>query len=856
MASPSRHRDGLWLLLFWLVGVGLDLLWLRLNTLPPAWDQGDHLSRAFGLLRVLQQAEPWSGGWWHRLWAEAPSYRGPLTGLVSAPVLQLLGPSYNSAVLANSLFQALLMLSLYGQGRLMQGRQMQGRRVGLWAAALSGLAPALLNQRSDVLIDFSLTAVVSACWWLLSWKVLRHPRPGWIWSLLVGVGLGLITLTRATGLLLLWLPLSLLALRLLAQLRRGRWKPLAETLLAAAAALVVAGPWIGQNWLTILTSVNMAHRWGTVYQEGLEATTLQGWLWYPRMLPAMAGALMVTVVLAGGLLAWAPWSRRPLLPRPLLPRPPLPRPQHPWRLIWWLSFPLGALLLATLMTTKNIRFGLPLVPQLLLGLALVLANVRGPWAPPWRFAVVAVGIWGVLSSQFGLSPNTSGFSPRPPSNAGHWPLAEIIGQIRSSSPGQLATVVVVPDSNIHLNPFNLDAEGRRQAFSVAARQSVATAEQMADELAGFDWFLLQGNLPGQPNEALLSSLVRRSPALREVGSWPLPDGGRAQLFHKRLPGLEVEPAACPPDGRPQLRLSGEAAGGLRTTELVAPAALLRQGPLLLAPGADHAIGQGLLRPQGEGCLRVRDTLQISPHASRAAPPEPAASPDVLLLLPDGRPLAVQQLPPLPAPEGEAPLGLPNRIAQLREMGRQLRLGPLDPLFAWLGQINQQDPEQIYLQQGEQLLRARLRQRPDALDDLYSLALAQALQRKADAAAVSLEQLVRLDPHNPRPWLGLGVVNLYRFHPGEARQALDRAAALAPSDPTVHTLRAVAHGMGLDLLGALRLVQHPPVAPAAAPLAPAAPAAPAPAAAPRPAPSPAAASPATPSPAAGTRAAAL
>jgi cytochrome c-type biogenesis protein CcmH/NrfG len=139
------------------------------------------------------------------------------------------------------------------------------------------------------------------------------------------------------------------------------------------------------------------------------------------------------------------------------------------------------------------------------------------------------------------------------------------------------------------------------------------------------------------------------------------------------------------------------------------------------------------------------------------------------------------------------------------------LGPLDPLFAWLGQINQQDPEQIYLQQGEQLLRARLRQRPDALDDLYSLALAQALQRKADAAAVSLEQLVRLDPHNPRPWLGLGVVNLYRFHPGEARQALDRAAALAPSDPTVHTLRAVAHGMGLDLLGALRLVQHPPVA---------------------------------------------
>jgi 4-amino-4-deoxy-L-arabinose transferase-like glycosyltransferase len=796
MASPSRHRDGLWLLLIWLACLALDALWLRLNTVPPAWDQGDHLSRAFGLLRVLQQAAPWSGVWWHRLWAEAPSYRGPLTGLVTAPVLQLLGPSYNSAVLANSLFQGLLMLSLYGQGRLIQGR-----RVGLWAAALSGLAPALLNQRSDVLIDFSLTAVVTGCWWLLSWRVLRQPRPGWIWSLLVGVGLGLITLTRATGLLLLWLPLSLLALRLLAQLRRGRWRPLAEALLAAAAAGLVAGPWIGQNWLTILTSVNMAHRWGTVYQEGLEANSLQGWLWYPRMLPAMAGASMVAVVLVGGLLAWRPWSRRP----------PLIWPRRPWRLIWWLSFPLGALLLATLMTTKNIRFGLPLVPQLLLGLALVLANVRSAWAPPWRLAVVALGIWGVLGSQFGLTPNLSGFSPRPPSTAGHWPLEEIIGQIRTAAPDQLATVVVVPDSNIHLNPFNLDAEGRRQNFGVAARQSVATAAQMADELAGFDWFLLQGNLPGQPNEALLSSLVRRSPALREVASWPLPDGSRAQLFHKRLPGLEVKPAPCPADGRPQLRLSSDASAGLHRTELVAPAALLRQGLLLLAPGADHAIGQGLIRPQGEGCLLVRDTLQTSSQAGRAAPPEPAQAPDVRLLQPDGRPLAVRQLSPLPAPEGEAPLGLPNRIAQLREMGRQLRSGPLDPLFAWLGQINQQDPEQVYLQQGEQLLRARLKRQPDAVDDLYALALAQALQRKADVAATSLERLTGLDPQNPRAWLGLGVVNLYRFHPGEARQALDRAAALAPSDPTVHTLRAVAHAMALDPLGALRLAQHPPAA---------------------------------------------
>ena len=114
--------------------------------------------------------------------------------------------------------------------------------IGADAGELAGLGPngvpvvASLGgviDAFDVLIDFSLTAVITASWWLLSWRVLRQPRPHWIWSLLVGVSLGLVTLTRATGLLLLWLPLLLLALRLLAELRHGRWRALAETLLAA-----------------------------------------------------------------------------------------------------------------------------------------------------------------------------------------------------------------------------------------------------------------------------------------------------------------------------------------------------------------------------------------------------------------------------------------------------------------------------------------------------------------------------------------------------------------------------------------------------------------------------------------------
>ena len=127
-----------------------------------------------------------------------------------------------------------------------------------------------------------------------------------------------------------------------------------------------------------------------------------------------------------------------------------------WHLAWWLSFPLGALLLATLMSTKEFRFVLPLLPQLLLLLGLLLAD-GGRWL---QAMAVALGLSGLLACQFGLGPNLTGFTPHLPRRGEYWPLAEIVATIRRQSPQQLSTLAVLPDSE-SLNAFNLEAEGRQ-----------------------------------------------------------------------------------------------------------------------------------------------------------------------------------------------------------------------------------------------------------------------------------------------------------------------------------------------------------------------------------------------------------
>ena len=828
----KHRRDGLILLGLWLVSLLADLVWVQQHQLPPAWDQGDHLSRALGFWRVLQHPNLLAGSWWVELWNQSPSYRGPLTYLVTAPVFELLGPSYRAAILANSLFQGLLLVSLYGLGRL-AGGSAHGRTAGLWSAFFACGAPALLNQRTDYLIDFSLTAVITASWWLLSWRVLNDPPRRWLCGGACGLSLGAVVLTRPTGLLLLWLPLLLLVLRTLKRIARGRgrsrWRPLAETGLALGGILLVAGPWFSQNWLTILSTLNKARQWGVSYQEGVGADTLAGWLFYPRLLPTMAGAALVGLVAGGavvhGLGAWRRGGRPRLLSRLRGP------------LGWWLSFPAGGLLLAILMTSKDFRFVLPLLPQLLLAMGVVTARVRGTWVPPWRGGLVALGIAGLLSSQFGIGADLTGFPPHPPSQGGLWPQEAIIGRIRGQSPHQLSTLAVLPDSEF-LNAFNLEAEGRRQNFRVAARQTVAAKEVAAQDLAGFEWFLLKGGNQGvmsDERQARLSALVAASPEFQSVQSWALPDGSEARLYRRRQLSLEVTPIPCSGAGGLGLETDLAAAGPLQpgqrlalTTTMRGPAAEIAQGMLLLnwkpvsGQGKgwrhDHGVGQGMVRPpSGAACLEVRDRLELTvPEGLEPGDYRLEAQ----LLSPDGsrRTLSTEPAPvrvvrtepgaPGPAgkPSDRGELIPPNRIDLLLELGQQLRRGELDALFARVGQINQTDPEQIYLAQGERILQARLAQESGNLADLYALALAQALQRHADAAARTLEEIVRLDPSNPHALLGLGFVELYRFRPGSAQPLLERAAQLDPGNPTLQTLRIVASAMRLDVK---RLLNPPP-----------------------------------------------
>jgi predicted Zn-dependent protease len=208
-------------------------------------------------------------------------------------------------------------------------------------------------------------------------------------------------------------------------------------------------------------------------------------------------------------------------------------------------------------------------------------------------------------------------------------------------------------------------------------------------------------------------------------------------------------------------------------------------------------------------VRVQERLAMPIPASL---PAGTYQPQAVLLSPQGNaiPLRLSTTPmeiqaatsPRAATTGLAT----NRVAVLVELGQQLRRGELDPLFGRVGQLNQTDPDQVYLRDGEAILRSRLSRDPGNLNDLYALALAQALQRHAGDAAITLQQITQLDPGNANANLSLGLVQLYRFKPWAAEPPLSIAAELDPKNKTTKILRAVQQAMTGNWHSAVQLLR--------------------------------------------------
>ncbi|WP_315791048.1 glycosyltransferase family 39 protein [Fischerella sp. JS2] len=600
MSHPKYRRKQfknlLILSMIWLLGAVCDRIWFALDNSIPAWDQADYLTGTLIYWQALQHPQFWDSQWWQNFWMLS-SKIPPLTYIVGAVVQNIFGTGPDQAALIMLLFSAILLGSVYGLGAILFSEA-----VGLWAAALCQVMPALYRLRLDFLLDYPLAAVVTLSFFCLTvWKVkgrcqkaesrefsshsshptLREaaqsasthplhpsypphlpiapqphkvgtpspPSPPLLWAAAFGLSLGLALMVKQTALFFLLIPIVWVGF---GALRQRCWGKLFQLLGALCLSILVFGSWYRTNWLLILTSGKRATIDSAIAEGDAPLNTLQAWTYYWEQLPEQVSLPLLLVPIFALLIYWGRSSKDVQTWRVGDTETEkffiTSVPQSASSLQWLAIFLVGAYFLSSLNPNKDDRYVLPYLPTFSVFLAYGLTRFRSLWA--WRIRWGTFGLV-VLLMIFNLFPiggfagdwMTSALSP----NAQHYPYMkeelphrQIIAQIIATEPYLRSTLGVLPSTK-KINQHNLNYYGRLANSQVYGRQVGIKKKFVKQDARSLSWFLTKTGKQGSvpKAQALMVKTVEQDRNLQLHKSWVV-GSSTLKLYHQQTPPIEVK----------------------------------------------------------------------------------------------------------------------------------------------------------------------------------------------------------------------------------------------------------------------------------------------------------------------------
>jgi 4-amino-4-deoxy-L-arabinose transferase-like glycosyltransferase len=225
-----------------------NIVWIRLDDMPPYWDQARLLARAIHFTRQVQARKVADFLNYYLV----PSNHPPLLSLLAVPFHVVLGLSDDVALLVNVAATGVLILSIYGIGRMLFGPEQ-----GLLAAFIAPGFPLLAHLSRQFYIDYALTACV-VCSIHLLLKTGEFRKTGY--SILLGTFIGVGLLLRETYIVFVIGPVSIAALFAVSKCL-GRQLTMAHLkcafrvggncLLSLAVGGLMASSWYVRNWRVI-----------------------------------------------------------------------------------------------------------------------------------------------------------------------------------------------------------------------------------------------------------------------------------------------------------------------------------------------------------------------------------------------------------------------------------------------------------------------------------------------------------------------------------------------------------------------------------------------------------------------------
>lgn len=834
----KANKDYIILFSILFIGLIIDRTWLLLDESIPAWDQSAHLTAALHHYRVFQDVNIFSGDWWLSLWELTPSYRAPFIYICTVPFFLLFGRGYDQATLVNLFYTGIIIFSVYYLGNYL----FPHGKVGITASIFCLLFPILGIMRTDYLLDYGLTAVVILTFTILTlWKDRHTGFVSWILTVILGIGMGLIMLSKPTGFIFLFVPGVWTLTGFLWNRKAPKLKvpekitKLIQAGLSLLVAWLICGFWYRLNWLTIITSALNANNVGK--NEGDPTfNTIAGWMYYPQTIPESVGYPILFISIGVFLVFIIKQITKQIGEHDLnhinhVSKNPINNLSNLSHLTfnqasvnWLLIFLISSYIISSLGTNKDIRFILPCFPVISVILAYFFNLVQNVWFDRLRLLTIGLGSLVLINNLFPL-PLIQSWGGRhlPSDESKKYPLGELITTINQTTPYLRNTLGVIPVSTAEVNEFTLDYFGTLADFRVYGRKLTMKLSQMDQDLQYLSWYVTKENEPDEPGERgetkrQLKFLVESSPDLKLQSDWLLPQGNKLRLYHRVNPHIVVEKLGYDQADQNPVNLETVIFNDEFTVNQNNPITYkitgswdkLQNGVLLLkwqngksAWYHDHGIALGNLycgiKCDPGGTFRVTENLstfvpqtlptgkyQLSAlyvdRKSGKITPLNNINYTVNIQKDITSPKKINRTPPL------------DLVSRMSQLAMEFQQGKLENLFIQIDNFNQYDPTQDYLKQIKTAANYYLQAEPNNLNWRYILALSQLLQRQVPELIQNLTQITQYDSQNPYPWIYLGFVHLYNFQPRQAEKNLVTAEKLQPDIPELKTLKTITNVM--------------------------------------------------------------
>lgn len=830
----------LYLILIWSFSFIIDRIWFSLDNTIPAWDPSEYLNGVMVYKEALKTPHFFDASWWREFWLLSNKIP-PLMYILTAPFFLILGASVDHGNLVLSLFNLILLVSIFYLGILFFNS-----KIALFACLLVQLIPALYYYRLEFLLDYPLTVIVTFSFTCLSYWYFTKTQFSWWLAILLGISFGLGVMLKQTFVFFLFLPICFAFISLFVY---KKWHKLTQLITSFIIAILVFFPWYRTNWLLIFTSGKRATIDSAILEGDPSLNTLQAWTFYGEVLPyLLSWHLLIIPFICLIYLGLKYFTNKSAKFTNIITFIQHNFYQNQRNIknnnysltflisIWLFMFLIGGYLLSSLNMNKDARYILPLLPVFTLILSAFIYSYQAVGSKLLKIFTIFLAIVLMVFNLFPLGGEflTKKLSPQMqhfPYMSVKWATPDIIPAVINTTPYLRSNIGVLP-STAEINQHNISFFGSIPGFKVFGRQVGVQEKFVSQDVNSLDWFVTktgyQGSIPDA--QKITVELVENNGDFAVVNQWQLPDESELKLYHRLLPSNEVLP----------LNTSDS---NLKLDEIIVPEKV-KQGqsiPITYKWSGswdnlkntivilnwqsldneekwthDHRLAMGNLHSDNLDLKELNPDFQVIENTAMFVD-ENLSDGDYIL-----------QVTYLNSDTGENyPIFTPNikmtldKNAELISSNRELdlvtqisKLAPnlskgiegLDPIFADIGRINQYDPDQDYLQVTEKAMQYRL-QTEDNLDYLYTLLLSQVLQQKVNDAIATAQKLVEKNPENAFNHGYLTFLYLYDWRGKEGAKALQPALSLKPDFTEFQYLQGMSALMQGNFFKAWKIYQQ-------------------------------------------------